>query len=177
MLSGSCSRQSTLARSLSRWKTHVHHFMSRPFPPHRRAWAGHLARDRRLIWFWFGICTLVGATRCSALVLVGRRGLQTPGARSHRNTDCTRHSNHGESVRYFKEQAVKVLMADLKDIAPSIQGVLHAAAQFDDRLLMQLDAESVTRVVDAKFLGAWNLHNATLHLPLTHLFCIHQSLH
>ena len=110
------------------------------------------------------------------LVLVGRRGLQTPGAAEAIATLTAQGIQITvKACDISKEQAVKALMADLKDIAPSIQGVLHAAAQFDDRLLMQLDAESVTRVVDAKFLGAWNLHNATLHLPLTH-FVLYSSV-
>ena len=111
-----------------------------------------------------------------SLVLVSRRGLQTPGI--------------DEAVKALQAQGVQVvikacdiedpqavahLIQSLADICPPIRGVLHAAAQFDDRLLAQLDGDSIARVVGAKLVGAWNLHRETQHLPLTH-FVLYASI-
>lgn len=111
-----------------------------------------------------------------SLVLVGRRGLQTPGA------DEAVKALHDQGVQVVIKacdiedpQAVAHLIQSLADICPPIRGVLHAAAQFDDRLLAQLDGDSIARVVGAKLVGAWNLHRETQHLPLTH-FVLYASI-
>src|SRR5690606_22851645 len=54
-------------------------------------------------------------------------------------------------------------------------GVVHAAAVFDDRLVSQLDAHSLQRVLDAKLRGAWCLHKATHGLKLQY-FIVYSSV-
>jgi myxalamid-type polyketide synthase MxaE and MxaD len=49
---------------------------------------------------------------------------------------------------------------------PAVRGVIHAAAVIDDRLLVELDADSLRRVVHSKAAGAWNLHQYFLGQPL-----------
>ncbi|MCG9076298.1 type I polyketide synthase [Laribacter hongkongensis] len=110
------------------------------------------------------------------LVLVGRRGLDTPGAR--------------EAVDELTAKGIQVLAlaCDISDAAavvhmveharktcPPIQGVLHAAAVFDDALLQKLDASRMETVIAPKLLGAWNLHQATLDVPLEH-FVLYSSI-
>ena len=110
------------------------------------------------------------------LVLVGRRGLDTPGAR--------------EAVDDLTTQGIQVLAlaCDISDAAavarmvehvrktcPLIQGVLHAAAVFDDALVQNLDAARMEAVLAPKLLGAWNLHQATLGIPLEH-FVLYSSI-
>lgn len=110
------------------------------------------------------------------LVLVGRRGLDTPGAR--------------EAVEDFTAKGIQVqaLACDIRDPAavarmvehvrktyPPIQGVLHAAAVFDDALVQNLDAARMEAVLAPKLLGAWHLHQATLDVPLEH-FVLYSSI-
>ena len=110
------------------------------------------------------------------LVLVGRRGLDTPGAR--------------EAVEDFTAKGVQVqaLACDISDFeavarmigqvrktCPPIQGVLHAAAVFDDALTQNLDASRMEAVIAPKLLGAWNLHQATLDVPLEY-FVLYSSI-
>ncbi|MEG0139698.1 MAG: SDR family NAD(P)-dependent oxidoreductase [Comamonas sp.] len=110
------------------------------------------------------------------LVLVGRRGTQTPGAQ--------------DAVDALTAQGIRVLAAacDVADAAalaallqslpedmPALTGVLHAAATFDDRLLHNLDAQSMESVLTAKLQGAWNLHCATATQPLRH-FVLYSSI-
>lgn len=47
-----------------------------------------------------------------------------------------------------------------KDIAP-MGGVVHAAGILDDASLLQLTKEQFSNVLQAKVMGAWNLHEAT----------------
>lgn len=115
----------------------------------------------------------LGVTR---LILVGRRGADTPGA--------------GELLAEFEARGVTVLVeaCDVTDGAavaaliarvgegmPPLSGVLHAAASFDDRLIANLDADGLQAVLAPKLLGAWNLHQATLALPITH-FVLYSSV-
>jgi acyl transferase domain-containing protein/acyl carrier protein/short-subunit dehydrogenase len=110
------------------------------------------------------------------LVLVGRRGMDTPGAK--------------EIVESFTAQGVEVLaqacditaaealatlIERIRKTLPPLRGVLHAAATFDDRLISRLDAQSVENVLNAKLLGAWHLHQATLDIPLDH-FVLYSSI-
>lgn len=49
---------------------------------------------------------------------------------------------------------------------PPLRGVVHAAGLLDDGVLIQLDKERLRRVLAPKVRGAWNLHRATLDMPL-----------
>lgn len=110
------------------------------------------------------------------LVLLGRRGLATPGAQ--------------EAIAALEAQDVKVetIACDIADrdalakvierirkTLPPLKGVLHAAATFDDALLAKLDAERMTHVLRPKLLGAWHLHQLTLDIPLEH-FVLYSSV-
>jgi acyl carrier protein len=53
--------------------------------------------------------------------------------------------------------------------------VLHAAAVFDDALLTHLDGERMQAVIEPKLRGAWNLHQATLDVPLEY-FVLYSSV-
>lgn len=110
------------------------------------------------------------------LVLAARRGLDTPGAK--------------EAIDALTAQDVKVqaLACDITDAkavvqvierirktCPPIRGILHAAAVFDDALLQNLDAARMETVIAPKLIGAWNLHQATLDIPLEH-FVLYSSI-
>jgi NAD(P)-dependent dehydrogenase (short-subunit alcohol dehydrogenase family)/acyl carrier protein len=57
-------------------------------------------------------------------------------------------------------------LSEIRNTMPPLRGVIHAAGMLDDRLLLNLDAESFRRVLAPKVLGAWNLHSLTADLPL-----------
>lgn len=110
------------------------------------------------------------------LVLVGRRGADTPGAAAA----LAEFATQGVTVKALAcdigdADAVRALVAGLADSAAPLAGVVHAAAQFDDRFLHKLDGASMDAVLRTKLLGAWNLHLATRALPLTH-FVLYSSI-
>jgi phthiocerol/phenolphthiocerol synthesis type-I polyketide synthase C len=53
--------------------------------------------------------------------------------------------------------------------------VLHAAAVFDDALIKNLEPPGIETVIAPKLLGAWNLHQATLSIPLEY-FVLYSSI-
>ena len=58
---------------------------------------------------------------------------------------------------------------------PVLKGVIHTAMVLEDRLLVDLDRETLERVLRPKVLGGWNLHQATRDLDLD-LFVVFSSL-
>ncbi len=110
------------------------------------------------------------------LVLLGRRGIYTPGA--------------GEAIEELEAQGVrveamacditdakelKVVIKHVRDSMPPLTGVLHAAMVIDDRLIANLDADSMVAVLQPKLVGAWNLHKLTLDIPLDY-FVMYSSI-
>ncbi|MCA9134759.1 MAG: KR domain-containing protein, partial [Planctomycetales bacterium] len=49
---------------------------------------------------------------------------------------------------------------------PPLRGVFHTAMVLEDKLLADLDRETLDRVLRPKMLGGWNLHRETLHREL-----------
>jgi amino acid adenylation domain-containing protein len=110
------------------------------------------------------------------LVLVGRRGLQSPEAE--------------QSVAALREAGARVeiiaadvsqpgqvadLLARVATDLPPLRGVLHAAMVLDDCLLHNLTGERLQRVLAPKMTAGWNLHVQTSHLPLD-LFVLFSSM-
>ncbi len=110
------------------------------------------------------------------LVLLGRRGMKTPGGK--------------EAIAELAAQGVNVMaiscdVTDAKALAralnrvrntmPPLKGVLHAAMVIDDQLISNLDEQSIKAVLHPKLLGAWNLHTLTLGIPLEH-FVLYSSI-
>jgi len=110
------------------------------------------------------------------LVLVGRRGLDTPGAREALD-DFSAQGIHAQALAcdIGDAEAVVRMVEHTRKTCPPIRGVLHAAAVFDDALLQNLDAQRMEAVIAPKLLGAWNLHQATLGVPLEH-FVLYSSI-
>ena len=110
------------------------------------------------------------------LVLVGRRGLDTPGAREAVDDLTTQGIQVLALACDISDAAAVVHMVELaRKTCPPIKGVLHAAAVFDDALVQNLDAARMEAVIAPKLLGAWNLHQATLGIPLEH-FVLYSSI-
>ncbi|HLX08765.1 MAG TPA: type I polyketide synthase [Thermoanaerobaculia bacterium] len=70
--------------------------------------------------------------------------------------------------------AVAGLLRQLGAELPPLAGVLHLAGVLDDAPLRDLDGERLRRVMAPKVEGAWNLHAATLDMPLE-LFVLFSS--
>ncbi len=58
---------------------------------------------------------------------------------------------------------------------PTLKGIIHAAALFDDALLSNLDGERLRRVIDPKVLGGWNLHRLSTEQDLE-FFVVYSSI-
>lgn len=84
--------------------------------------------------------------------------------------------------------SVKIIAVDLASIesvrnavvridkeCPPLAGVLHSAMVLEDRLLVDLDRDTLERVLAPKVLGGWNLHQATVEHDLDH-FILFSSL-
>lgn len=109
------------------------------------------------------------------LVLVSRRGAETPGAEAVRQEL----EALGAGVRIVAcdvadRAAVAQMLAGLADLPP-LKGIFHAAMVIDDALLGNLDAQRVARVLEPKIKGAWHLHELTRDCPLEH-FVLYSSI-
>lgn len=116
----------------------------------------------------------------SSLVLASRRGMATPRAE--------------ELVREFVDKGVRleIIACDMADKAavrdllarlgsensdlPPLEGIVHTAAVFDDKALSNMDEASFERVLAPKFLGAWNLHDATREISSLKHFVLFSSI-
>lgn len=126
----------------------------------------------------FGLASArwLAARGAGHLVLVGRRGLATPGAQEAL-ADLTALGAVArvEACDLTDRDAVLALITRIHAECPPLKGVLHAAAVYDDRMIAKLDADGMDRVLAAKLAGAWHLHEATLDIPLDH-FVVYSSV-
>ncbi|BAL22601.1 type I polyketide synthase [Azoarcus sp. KH32C] len=111
-----------------------------------------------------------------SIVLLGRRGADTPGA----GEIAAEFERHGTRVTILacdvaSRSSVQAVLAPIRAELPPLRGVLHAAMVIDDALLANLDAERMRTVLAPKVLGAWNLHELTLDTPLDH-FILYSSV-
>lgn len=60
------------------------------------------------------------------------------------------------------------VIEEIQKTKASLIGVIHGAMVLDDEFILELDDERFDRVLLPKMLGAWNLHAATLNIPLEH---------
>jgi NAD(P)-dependent dehydrogenase (short-subunit alcohol dehydrogenase family)/acyl carrier protein len=67
-----------------------------------------------------------------------------------------------------REQDVSRLLTRISRTLPPLRGVFHAANVLDDGLIVQLTPERFARVMNAKAIGAWNLHSALAKTKLDH---------
>ena len=126
----------------------------------------------------FGTKTALWLARHGArhLVLTGRSGANTPEKQA--------------LVAQLERQGVRVVAAacdtadfdqlsslfdELAQSMPALKGVFHSAAVIRDQPIAETDLETFNSVMDAKALGAWNLHLLTQSLDLDH-FVLYSSL-
>lgn len=73
---------------------------------------------------------------------------------------------------YFDlEQSLDNALSD----RPPLAGVIHAAVVYDDASLMKMTRDQIKRVMDAKAVGAWNLHRYTQNQNLD-FFVLYSSI-
>ncbi|MAS92169.1 MAG: hypothetical protein CMO55_03140 [Verrucomicrobiales bacterium] len=63
------------------------------------------------------------------------------------------------------------VVADIQKGSLPLIGVIHGAMVLDDEFALELDKERFDSVLLPKMIGAWNLHQATLDIPLEHFIC------
>ena len=70
---------------------------------------------------------------------------------------------------------VRRVLQHIKANLPPLRGVFHTVMVLEDRMLVDLDQDTLQRVLQPKVLGGWNLHHETLDVPLDH-FVMFSSL-
>lgn len=63
------------------------------------------------------------------------------------------------------------VVAQVQESGYPLTAVIHGAMVLEDEFIDDLDRESFDKVLLPKMLGAWNLHEATLGIPLEHFIC------
>lgn len=110
------------------------------------------------------------------LVLMGRRGLQTPGAaQAVKELEALGAYVKVVACDVADEGALKSALGEIQQGLPPLRGILHAAMVLDDALIANLDGERFSKVLAPKVLGAWHLHRLTRDVPLDH-FILYSSV-
>jgi len=108
------------------------------------------------------------------LLLLGRRGSQTPGAAEA----VAELEALGSRVTVAAvDVSSRAALADLLQSIPAelpLRGIVHAAVVLHDGVLLEQDADRFARVLAPKVRGAWHLHELTRDLPLD-LFVLFSS--
>ncbi|ANJ68259.1 hypothetical protein A9404_03620 [Halothiobacillus diazotrophicus] len=109
------------------------------------------------------------------VVLLGRRGLDTPGIADR----LDELGADGSRVRVVAcdvtdAESVTNVIQEIAQNGPALRGVIHAAMVLDDALVHNLDAERFQKAFAPKVQGAWNLHTATQN-SLLDFFVVYSS--
>jgi acyl transferase domain-containing protein/NADP-dependent 3-hydroxy acid dehydrogenase YdfG/acyl carrier protein len=110
------------------------------------------------------------------LVLLGRRGMQTPGAADAiADFEALGASARVVACDVADRQALQSVIESIRREMPPLKGILHAAMSLDDALISRLDAARFREVLRPKLLGARHLHELTLDIPIEH-FILYSSV-
>ena len=112
--------------------------------------------------FGLAVARWMAERGAGTLVLMGRRGADTPDARQ---AVAELEQKGARVVAYTadvsKEADLAAVLAAIDADLPPLKGVLHAAMVLEDSLLLNLDHEGIDRVLAPKLAGTWNLHMQT----------------
>ena len=110
------------------------------------------------------------------LVLVGRRGMRTPGAaEAVQSLEALGARVTVMACDISDGSAVRSMLDEIRTASVPLSGVLHAAAVLDDALIANLDGKRLRSVIAPKMLGAWHLHEQTLDISIEH-FILYSSI-
>jgi phthiocerol/phenolphthiocerol synthesis type-I polyketide synthase C len=120
-----------------------------------------------------GGCGGLGLIFAESLVSRGARNLMLMGRREPSPAATAKLEeirSRGVQVDVFQgdvadRSAIEAALAVIPEGRP-LKGILHLAGVLDDRSLLLHDQESLLTAMRPKWLGAWNLHQATALLPL-----------
>jgi len=97
------------------------------------------------------------------LVLVGRRGLATPGAQAAvAALQSAGVRVHAAACDVSDAKAISTLLSEIAVILPPLRGIVHAATVIEDGLIRNVSRDQIRRVFAPKILGAQYLHQLTL---------------
>jgi acyl carrier protein len=103
------------------------------------------------------------------LLLVGRRGMETPGfAEALPGLRQAGATVHAAAADVGDKRAMRLAIAEASKTMPPICGVIHGAMVLDDGIIRNLSPARLAAVLRPKIDGAWILHRLTRDLPLTH---------
>ena len=100
------------------------------------------------------------------LVLLSRSGASSPGKELVADLAAKGAIVSTVQADIASESDLSRALSEIRNTMPPLRGIIHAAGVLEDRLLLNLDAESFYRVLAPKALGAWNLHTLTADMPL-----------
>lgn len=123
----------------------------------------------------FGLATAhwLVAQGAKHLALVSRSGATTPEAQQA----VADLQAKGVGVHVFRADVSRFedLQTVFEQLPLPLRGVVHAAAVYDDQILLNLTEEAFARVMAPKAWGAWHLHTLTRDLDLD-LFVLYSSV-
>lgn len=117
--------------------------------------------------FGFEIAKWLARGGAGHIILAGRKGIETDGA--HDMIAELRRlgaMTTALAMDVGERDSVATGMRLIAGLEQPLRGVIHAAGVLDDAPVYLLTPEQLERVMKPKALGAWNLHQATLGLPL-----------
>jgi phthiocerol/phenolphthiocerol synthesis type-I polyketide synthase C len=126
----------------------------------------------------FGLATAqwLVAKGARHLVLLGRSGITESDTQvtvdEMRNNDIDVKIVQCDVTDAIKMQSV---LHDIQDTASPLKGVFHAAMVLDDKLIRNVDYNSMYKVLAPKVQGAWNIHRLTKEYKLD-LFVMYSSV-
>lgn len=101
------------------------------------------------------------------IVLVGRRGAQTPDLEARLATLAAwRKRVTVQACDVSERDQLARLLETIESSEQPLRGIFHAATVLDDALLANLDEKRIAAVMAAKAGGAWHLHELTRNHPL-----------
>ncbi len=116
----------------------------------------------------------LGLQIAEKLIHAGARNLALTGRGGSKGKEAAieKLQSLGATVQVFATDvadaaAVESLLREL----PQLRGIVHAAGVLDDGVLMGQSTERFAKVLAPKVAGAWNLHVATMGMPLDFFVC------
>ena len=108
------------------------------------------------------------------LVLLGRSGADETAQEAVADLEGLGSKVTVAKADVSRDDEVSSVLARIHDEMPPLRGIVHAAGALDDGVLQQLDWPRFRRVMAAKVMGSWILHERTKNLPLD-LFVLFSS--